>query len=186
MPFHHVAVELNESQARNAMKGKGVRIMTNQLKKGHLVLHPLNKKKLEKALLKGKTAILELSPAELAETALYHIQKHGMEGSGFWGKIWSGLKKGWKFLKDTGIATKVFDTVVPMATGAVGTLVGQPELGIAAASPVRGLVKQATGAGVDIDEQAEKLVKKATGKKRGRMVKKDRDEILKGMGIYLS
>jgi hypothetical protein len=183
MPFHHVAVELNESQARNAMRGKGIRIMSDQLKKGHLVLHPLNKKKLEKALLKGKTAILELSPAELAETALYHIQKHGMEGSGFWGKIWNGLKKGWKFLKDSGIATKAFDALVPMATGAVGTLVGQPELGAIAGTPVREGIRKLTGAGVE--EEADRLIKKATGK-RGRMTKKDREDKLKGMGLYLS
>jgi hypothetical protein len=162
MPYHSVAIDLTEAQAKKALKGGAIRIKKEQIGKGHLVLHPVNKKKVEKAIIKGTAVILELSPAELAETALHHIEKHGIEGSGFWSKIWGGLKKTWKFLKDSGIASRIADIAIP----AVATAVGAPSMAV----PARALVKASTGAGI----------------KKGRMTTVERQEKLKAAGLYLS
>lgn len=173
MPYHHVAIELTEPQARRAMRGNGIRIKPDQIGHGRLIVHPANKKKIEKAILKKKALTLELSPAELAETALYHMNNmkgSGMEGGSFWSKIWAGLKKGWKFLKDTGIASKLADIAVPAAA----TFVGAPS----AAPAIRSGIKQIAGVGLETDAMPVK--------RRGRMRKCDRVEALKGSGLYLS
>lgn len=151
MPYHPVKIELTETQARKALKGGAIRVRHEQIGKGMLVLHPLNKKKVEKNIVKGKAVILELSPGELAETALHHMQ-HNTGGS-FWSKIWSGLKTGWKFLKDTGIATKLLDSAIPAAA----TALGAPELAV----PIRAGVKSITGAKLSKEDKLEKL--KASG-----------------------
>jgi len=141
MPYHPLAIELKECQAKRAMKGGAIKVAPSQIGRSTLIVHPVNKKKIEKAILKNKSIILELSPAELAETALHHIK---MNGGGFWNNIWRGLKKSWGFLKDSGIASKAFDAAVP----AVANLIGAPTL----AEPVRQLVKKTTGAGLKLDK----------------------------------
>ncbi len=151
MPYHNLAIDLTHSQAKKAMKGSGIRIKPDQIGKGHLVVHPVNKKHIEKAVLKSKGFTLELSPAELAETAMYHINKHGMEGSGFWSSIWKGIKKTWNFLKDSGIATKALDAaVMPLSA-----YTGQPQLVAAARQGVRQL------AGVGLPKQTKKTKRDA-------------------------
>lgn len=156
MPYHHLAVELTAPQAQRALKGTGIKVKQEQIGKGHLVVHPVNKHKLEKATLKNKSLVLHLSPGELAETALWHINKHGMEGSGFWGNLWKGLKKTWGFLKESGLATAAADA----ATSAVAKFA--PEYAPAALAARQGLKKIA---GVGIAEKK---------------------ELLKARGLYLS
>jgi hypothetical protein len=161
MPFHHLAIELTEPQARRALAGRGIRVVQSQVGKGHIVLHPMNKKKVEKAVLSNKALTLELSPAELAETAQWHIQKHGMQGAGFWGKLWEGIKKTWGFLKDSGLATAAADA----ATSAVSKFA--PEYAPAAVAARQGL-KKIAGVGIK------------------KMTKSDRHAALKAKGLYLS
>lgn len=212
MGYKHLAVEITPIQAKRAMKGGAIRIHPSQLGKGRLVAHPANVKKIEKAMLKNAGLTLELSPAELAETALYHIN-HNMDGSGLWSNIWKGLKKGWSFLKDSGIASKIADTAIPAAAA----YLGQPQL----AGPVRGAVKEIAGVGIKEDivkhskaafgyakrkgiisdalnlaeqelvkrkpehEVVIKSVRAGIRKKTGMGVKAKKEK-LKGMGLYLS
>lgn len=158
--YKTVQIEITEPQARKALRGKGFKLKPDQIGKGVLYLHPVNLKKVEKAMIKHKPIVLELSPAELAETALHHMRNmsgSGMQGGAFWSKIWEGLKKGWKFLKDSGIATKILDVGVP----AVATALGAPEVAPAA----RNLAKNLTGAALK---------------------DKKNKELLKASGLYLS
>ncbi|GMF65233.1 unnamed protein product [Phytophthora lilii] len=84
----------------------------------------------------GKGLTLDMAHGEIAAT--YHS---GLTGAGFWGDIWRGIKRGARFLKDSGILSKLLDAGVPAAA----TALGQP----GAAIPVRAGIKQLTGVGID-------------------------------------
>ncbi|GMF14858.1 unnamed protein product [Phytophthora lilii] len=84
----------------------------------------------------GKGLTLDMAHGEIAAT--HHS---GLTGAGFWGDIWRGIKKGARFLKDSGILSKLLDAGVPAAA----TALGQP----GAAIPVRAGIKQLTGVGID-------------------------------------
>jgi len=115
-------------------------------------LHPKNVKSVEKAALASRGCSIHLSHGELADTC------NRMEGAGFWGDIWGGLKSVWGVLKKTGAATQLLDMATPLAAGFVGPT---------GAMAGRALVKSLTGAGV-------------------KQTKSQRMDKLKGMGLYLS
>ncbi|KAI9995048.1 hypothetical protein PInf_012004 [Phytophthora infestans] len=157
--FTHLAIDLNESQAHKACKGRGIRLTPGQFGKGRLSVHPENKKKLERSVVKKKGCTLNLTPGELAETVWHHVQSRGMEKSGFWGKIWKGLKSGWNVLKDSGVLTAAAD----QGAKALGAYTGQPQVDNA----LRSGLKRMTGVGI-----AER--------------KKTKHEALKASGLYIS
>ncbi|GMF47697.1 unnamed protein product [Phytophthora fragariaefolia] len=84
----------------------------------------------------SKGLTLAMAHGEVAAT--YHSV---LSGSGFWGNVWSGIKKGAWFLKDSGILSKLLDAGVPAAA----TALGAPEAGLV----VRGGIKQLTGVGME-------------------------------------
>lgn len=153
--YKQIKIDITEAQARKALNGKPFRVNPSQIGRGDtfVSLHPMNVKAVEKAALKGNGLTLHLSPGELADTACR------MDGSGFWGNLWRGLKKGWRVLKDTGIATKLADAAVAPLSAATGNP--------AAVVAGRQLFKTLTGASV----------------KRS---KADRRALLEGKGLYLS
>ncbi len=156
--YKQIKLNITEAQAKKALNGKSFRVNPAQIGSGStfVSLHPLNVKAVEKAVLKGSGFTLHLSPGELADTA------HRMDGAGFWGNLWGGLKKGWRVLKDTGIATKLADAAVAPLAAYAG-----PQTAIAG----RQLFKAVTGAGV-------------AGV--GRMKRAERLAKLRGSGLYLS
>jgi hypothetical protein len=83
-----------------------------------------------------------------------------MNGSGFWGDLWGGIKKVWGVLKDTGAASKLVDMGSTALSGFA------PEFA-PAISAGRKLLKSTTGVGV-------------------RRTKAQRQELLRGKGLYLS
>ena len=137
--YHPLSVELTEAQVKRALSGKAITIKASQLGKGRLHVHPANKKKIEKAALRNKSAVVNLSFGELADTARHHID-NDMDGSGFCSKIWEKIKKGWKVLKDTGIPSRIVDAAVPM----LAQYAGDPSL----APGAREGIRQMTGVGV--------------------------------------
>lgn len=156
MAYSRIKIQLTEAQARKALAGKPIRINNSQIGNGteYVSLHPANAKIIEKAAMKGSGCNIHLSHGELADTA------ESMQGSGFWGNVFKGLKKTWKVLKDSGILSAAADAAVaPLAAYS-----GQPAL----VSGARQLLKKTTGVGVK------------------RMTKTQRNEKLKGMGLYLS
>lgn len=155
MVYKRIKIDLTEAQARKALAGKPVRLTANQIGKGDAVsLHPANARVVEKAALKGSGCNIHLSHGELADTCSQ------MNGSGFFGDIWKGLKKVWGVLKDTGAASKLVDMGATALSGVA------PEFA-PAISAGRNLLKSTTGVGV-------------------RRTKAQRMELLRGKGLYLS
>ena len=155
MVYKRIKIDITEAQARKALAGKPVRLTANQIGKGHAVsLHPANAKIVERAALKGSGCNIHLSHGELADTC------QQMDGSGFWGDLWGGIKKVWKVLKDTGAASKLVDMGSTALSGFA------PEFA-PAISAGRNLLRSTTGVGI-------------------RRTKAQRQELLRGKGLYLS
>lgn len=155
MVYKRIKIDITEAQARKALAGKPVRLSASQIGKGHaLSLHPANAKIVEKAALKGTGCNLHLSHGELADTC------GQMNGSGFWGDIWSGIKKVWGVIKDSGAAS----TLADMGANALSGIAPEYAPAITAG---RRLLKSTTGVGV-------------------RRTKAQRQEVLRGKGLYLS
>lgn len=156
MAYKRIKIQLTKAQAERALSGKSIRVAASQIGNGseYVSLHPANAKLIERAALKGSGCCINLSHGELADTA------DSMNGAGFWGDVWKGVKRGWKVLKDTGILTAAADAAVAPLAAATG----QPAL----VSGARQLLKKTTGVGIKRTTKAQKVAK------------------LKGMGLYLS
>lgn len=155
MVYRRIKVNITEAQAKKALAGKPIRIAPSQIGQGtqFVSFHPANAKIIEKAAMKGSGCNIHMTCGELADTA------HNMNGAGFWGSLWKGIKKGFNWLKDSGVLTAAADAAVaPLAA-----YTGQPTL----VTGARKLLKSTTGVGV-------------------KMSKAQRREILKGKGLYLS
>lgn len=139
--YKQIKIDITEPQARAALLGKTFRVKPSQIGSGttFISLHPANVKAVEKAALKGSGMSLNLSPGELADTAMR------LDGSGFWGSIWNTLKKGWKVLKNSGAATALADAAVAPLAAVVG-----PQ----AATLGRKVFKNLTGASVNRSTKA--------------------------------
>jgi len=134
--YKEFKLDLTHAQALKVIHGKPIRLRAEQLGEGHShYLHPANHKKLVKAYENHKGITLDMAHGEVART--YHS---GLSGSGFWGDLWGGIKKGANFLKKSGILSKLLDAGVPAAA----TYLGQPT----AAIPVRGAIRSITGVGM--------------------------------------
>ena len=144
MPYIQVKLRITEKQQKQALKGARIRLDASSLGKGEIVLlHPLNARKVANA----KNGVnLELSPGEIVSTASFHkipferTNAGDMDGSGFFGDVWDGLKKAGKWLKDTGIASTVVDAITPL----IAVKSGNPAL----VASGRQVLKQATGVGL--------------------------------------
>lgn len=105
---HHLSVELTHGQAHRAHLGHAIEIKAHQFGKGHLFVHHENHEKLKRAAAHGRGVRIHLGPAELMHTAHHHMT-HGLDGTGFWGKLWKGIKTGYNWLKDHGVLTAIAD-----------------------------------------------------------------------------
>jgi hypothetical protein len=156
MVYRRIKVNITEAQAKKALAGKPIRIAPSQIGQGtqFVSFHPANAKIIERAAMKGSGCNIHMSCGELADTA------HNMNGAGFWGSLWKGIRKGFNWLKDSGTLSAAADAAVaPLAA-----YTGQP--GIVAGA--RKLLKDTTGVGIK------------------KMTKTQRREVLKGRGLYLS
>ncbi|GMF33957.1 unnamed protein product [Phytophthora lilii] len=134
--YKEFAVDLSHAQAVKVIHGKPVRLSHSQLTRGHThYFHPENYKKLVKAYEAGKGTTLHMSHGEVLRT-----HQSGLSGSGFWGNLWSGIKKGasaaWNFLKTN------WKPITSGLLDGIATAAG-PE-----AAPLRGLVKDVSGVGM--------------------------------------
>ncbi len=151
MPYQRIKLKLTPAQQRKALRGAAIRLKAEDIGTGYIVmLHPVNYKKIARA---KQGVMLELSPGEMIATASYHGMvpaiPAGMEGSGIFDTVWSGIKSVGKFLKDTGIASTLADVAQEAAT---------PFIGESGAKLARNVVKGVTGVGI-----AKKSRKKPTG-----------------------
>lgn len=156
MVYKRIKVNITEAQAKKALAGKPIRIAPSQIGQGNqfISFHPANAKIIEKAAMRGAGCNIHMTCGELADTA------HNMNGAGFWSSLWGGIKKGFNWLKDSGVLSAAADAAVaPLAA-----VTGQPGLVTAG----RKLLKDTTGVGIK------------------KMTKIQRREVLRGKGLYLS
>lgn len=155
--YKALKLDLTEKQILQALNGKTIRVRPDQINVGDsfISLHPENVKKVQKAFHSKKGFTLKLSHGELWDTA------HRMNGSGFWSKVWSGLKKAWGALKDSGVLSAAADAAV----APLSSYTGQPQL----VQTGRQLLKKTTGIGI-----------------KERMSKADKYAQMKAAGIFLS
>lgn len=151
MPYQRIKLKLTPAQQRKALRGAAIRLKAEDIGTGYIVmLHPINYKKVVRA---KQGVMLELSPGEMIATASYHGMvpaiPAGMEGSGIFDTVWSGIKSAGNWIKDSGIGTILADTAAEAAT---------PFIGETGAKLARNVVKGVTGVGLK-----SKRTKKTTG-----------------------
>ncbi|KAG2763297.1 hypothetical protein Pcac1_g25085 [Phytophthora cactorum] len=106
-------------------------------------LHPASYEKALKARKAGRGVRLDITRHEVKKG----YKKD--QGGSIWSKIWGGIKKGFKFAKDSGLLSKAADAAVP----ALATAFGAPQ----AAIPARAAIRSMTGIGVyDSDSDVNK------------------------------
>ncbi|GMF37132.1 unnamed protein product [Phytophthora lilii] len=128
-----------------AFKTGKLSLTANELKGSGAVihLHPASFEKALKARKAGRGVRLDITRHEVKKG-----YKRAQGGS-IWGKIWGGIKKAFKFAKDSGILTQAANAAVP----ALATALGAPQ----AAIPARAAIRSMTGIGVyDSDSDVEK------------------------------
>lgn len=139
MAYKQFRINLTPEQQRKMLRGLAVKVSKEQLGIGPIVmLHSANYAKVAKA--KGGI-LLELSPGEVLATGSYNNvfdDSMVLQGSGFFGDAWEGIKKVGRFLKDSGVASAVLDVAEKVGSNVVG-----PEI----ASAARGLARGITGVG---------------------------------------
>lgn len=132
MSYKPATVDFTTKQIEQMAKGKPVRLSHSQLGKGNkvILLHPENHNKLSKAYMAGRGCNMHIAEGEVMAT-----HKSNMDGTGFF----DVLKKGFNFLKDSGIGSILADTAQAAATPFVGPQIA--DIG-------RKILKNTTGVGM--------------------------------------
>ena len=134
MDYKPAKIDFTQAQVSKMLKGQPVRLTSSQIGSGSkvMMLHPANHTLLSKAVMSKKGCVLHPSKGEVQATI-----NSTMEGTGFF----DTLKKGFNFLKDSGILSSVVDMAVAPATAMAGPTFGK------LVAPARNLLKQTTGVG---------------------------------------
>lgn len=143
MVYKPAKIDFTPAQINKAIKGQPFRVKASQIGTGSkvIMLHPANHGAVVKAAMKGKGLTLTISPAEVLSTV-----ESDMEGTGFFGDLWKGLKSGWKWVKNNIIDTPLYQsTVKPLVRQLVDT--GATALAgvVPSAAPVIGVAKDVLG-----------------------------------------
>lgn len=133
--YKEFKVDLSHAQALKVLHGKPVRLTHSQLGKGHAHYFGVETyKKLVKAYESGKGTTLHMTHGEVLRT-----HQSGLSGSGFWGKLWNGIKSGAKH-----VGTFLKDNWKPLTSTVLdGVANSFPE-----SAPLRDLVKDVSGIGI--------------------------------------
>lgn len=134
MDYKPAKIDFTQAQVSKMLKGQPVRLTSSQIGCGSkvMMLHPANHSLLSKASVSKKGCVLHPSKGEIQATI-----NSTMDGTGFF----DTLKKGFNFLKDSGVLSSVVDMAVQPLTAMAG-----PQFG-ALVQPARNLLKQTTGVG---------------------------------------
>jgi hypothetical protein len=162
-----VSKDIPESRLKRAFKNGTLTLTSAELKGSGatLHLHPESYAKALKARKANKGTRLTITKKEIGYP-FKHMQGGGTYGGSIWGKIWGGIKKAFKWAKDSGVLSKVADAAVaPLAA-----YTGNPQAVMAARSGLKTL----TGVGVDYSSDEEKggRISLAEVKKRGKQALK--------------
>lgn len=136
MAYKPAIVDFTPKQIDQMVKGKPVRISHSQIGKGKqvILLHPENHLKLSKAHQAGRGCVLHVADGEVMAT--HHST---MDGTGFFGDLWKGIKSVGSWLKDSGVGSALADVAQTAAT---------PFVGAQAADIGRKILKTTTGVGM--------------------------------------
>ena len=134
MDYKPAKIDFTHAQLQKIVKGQPVRLSASQIGSGSkvMLLHPTNHTLLSKAVMSKKGCVLHPSKGEVQATI-----NSTMEGTGFF----DTLKKGFNFLKDSGVLSSVVDMGVAPLTALAGPTFGK------LVQPARNLLKQTTGVG---------------------------------------
>ncbi|GMG16519.1 unnamed protein product [Phytophthora fragariaefolia] len=111
-----------------------------------LAVHPETAMKVQKAKRANRGVRLLITPHEI-EYPMVALSGGGMHGASIWSKIWSGLKSGFKYARDSGILSKLADAAVAPASA----YTGNPGAVMAARQGLKSLT------GIGIEEEGGKL-----------------------------
>lgn len=117
MVYKPARINFTDAQIKKAVQGKPIRFAAHQVNQGDKVvmLHPANHSNYKKAAMKGKGLTITISPAEVLSTV-----ESDMDGTGFFGDVWKGLKSGYNWVKKNVIDTPIYQqTIKPLVRKAV-------------------------------------------------------------------
>lgn len=136
MVYKPATVDFTTKQIEQMVKGKPVRLNHSQIGKGKqvILLHPENHIKLSKAYQSGRGCNLHVADGEVMAT-----HNSTMDGTGFFGDLWKGIKSVGSWLKDSGVGSALADVAQTAAT---------PFVGPQAADIGRKILKTTTGVGM--------------------------------------
>jgi len=140
-------LDFSDAQIKKLIKGQPVKLSASQVGSGSKVvlLHPANYNNVRKSAMKGKGLTITLSPGEILSTV-----ESDMEGTGFFGDLWKGIKSGYNWVKKNVIDTPLYqNTIKPIVRGAIdkgaamlGAYTGNPAL----VNQAKDLIGKETGA----------------------------------------
>jgi hypothetical protein len=144
MVFKELAVSssIPESKLKRAFKNGTLSLTKAELagSGATLHLHPESYAKAIKARKANKGTRLTITHKEIGYP-FKHMNGGGMHGASIFSKVWSVIKKGFKFAKDSGLLSRSADVGIP----ALATALGAPQ----GAIPASAGLKAMTGIGVD-------------------------------------
>lgn len=136
-------IDLTQAQIKKAISGKPIRLAGSQIGKGDKVvfLHPVQHRAVSKAGMAGRGCTIELSPAEVLTTV-----ESDMDGTGFFGDLWKGLKTGYNWVKKNVIDTELYQKAVkPLVRSAVNTGAAALSAAIPGSAPLINAAKEKIG-----------------------------------------
>lgn len=115
-------LDLSEAQIKKIIRQEPIRITAKQIGTGSKVvlLHPENHARLSKAKNANRGAVIHMSPGEVLATV-----ESEMDGTGFFGDLWKGLKSGYKWVKKNVVDTDLYQGAIkPLVKQGVNVLAG--------------------------------------------------------------
>lgn len=148
MVYQPARIDFTDAQIKAAIAGKPIRFKANQINSGSKVvlLHPANHANYKKAAMKGKGLTITISPAEVLSTV-----ESDMDGTGFFGNLWKGLKSGYNWVKKNIIDSDIYQsTIKPIVRQGINAAVAAANTAYpgsaAALAPIANKIGEKTGA----------------------------------------
>jgi hypothetical protein len=117
MVYLPARLNLTDAQVKKALNGKSFRISKEQIGSGNkiVLLHPSQHRLVSMAQQAGKGCMVHLAPGEIVST-----QESSIEGTGFFGDVWDGIKSAYNWTKKNIVETPIYQSVVkPIVKGAI-------------------------------------------------------------------
>lgn len=113
-------IDFTDRQILKAINQQPIRLTANQIGHGSKVvlLHPMQHRVLSTAHTAGKGCVIELSPGEILATV-----ESDINGTGFFGDLWKGIKTGYNWVKKNVVDTDLYQQALkPLVRSGVNSL----------------------------------------------------------------